>query len=56
MFQISAMTQAFIKSIKPSHVELGVPEEYNQPVFKEDGTGTITKKEVVQDEVENPEE
>jgi len=46
MFQISAMTQAFIKAIRPEHVELGIPDEYNQPIFNEDGSGTITKKVV----------
>lgn len=46
MFQTSAMVQAFIKSLRPDYVELGIPEEYNTPVFAQDGSGTLTRKEV----------
>ena len=46
MFQTSAMAQAFIKTMRPDYIELWIPDEYNYPVFKEDGSATLTKKEL----------
>lgn len=51
MFQTSGAVQAFIKSLRPDYVELGIPDEYI-PVFKEDGSATLTKKEVVPEEIQ----
>ena len=45
MFTKSATTQAFIKSMKPDHVELGVPEDYTT-TWSQDGSVVIAKKVV----------
>lgn len=56
MFQVSGAVQAFIKSLRPDYEELGIPEEYDFPVFKADGSGTLTRKNPAPESTpENPE-
>jgi hypothetical protein len=42
VFQASALTQAFIKQLDPTWVELSVPEEY-EVIFNEDGSAVINE-------------
>ena len=43
LFVASSKTQEFIKTIKPDHVELTIPED-KEVEFNKDGTVTITDK------------
>ena len=56
IFQTSAITQSFIKTLDPSWVEMTVPEEYTVS-FNEDGSATINEvvvEPVLEEVIEEP--
>jgi len=55
LFQTSADSQTFIKTMRPEHEVLTLPDDYDVE-FNQDGTVSITKQEVIEEPLEEVEE
>lgn len=47
LFKDHRTTGLYLKEMIPDFVELGIPEEYEQPIINSDGTVVINKKPVI---------